>query len=235
MNQGSRAEKRPCTMIDKRVASLSDAVAGIADGSTICLGGFGDSGSPLALIDALIEQGARDLVVISNNAGSGRGSGVAALLDTGRVRKIVCSFPRSEGSVVFEELYAAGKIELELVPQGTLSERIRAGAAGLAGFYTPTGAGTLLAKGKEEREFDGRTYVLERPIVADVALIAAHHADRWGNLVYHSAARNFGPVMAPCAKLTVVQVAQIVELGSIDPEVVVTPGIFVDRVVQVAR
>jgi 3-oxoadipate CoA-transferase alpha subunit len=235
MNRGSGAEKRPCIMIDKRVASLSDAVAGIADGSTVCIGGFGDSGSPLALIAALIEQGARDLTVVSNNAGSGRGSGIASLLAAGRVRKIVCSFPRSEGSVVFEELYEAGKIELELVPQGTLSERMRAAAAGLAGFYTPTAAGTLLAEGKEQREFDGRTYVLERPIVADVALIAAERADRWGNLVYHSAARNFGPVMASCGKLSIVQTHEIVELGSIDPEIVVTPGIFVDRVVKVDR
>ncbi|MFN2461706.1 MAG: 3-oxoacid CoA-transferase subunit A [Candidatus Velthaea sp.] len=221
-------------MIDKRARTLGDAVGGIPDGATVCIGGFGDSGTPLALIAALIEQGARDLTVVSNNAGSGRSTGLAALLDAGRVRKIVCSFPRSEGSVVFEELYAAGNIELELVPQGTLSERMRAGAAGLGGFYTPTAAGTLLAEGKEERDFDGRTYVLERPIVADAALIAAYEGDRWGNLTYHSAARNFGPVMASCARLSIAQVKRIVNLGDLDPEHVVTPGIFIDRVIEVS-
>ncbi|GAC1422169.1 MAG: 3-oxoacid CoA-transferase subunit A [Candidatus Velthaea sp.] len=222
-------------MIDKRVPSLAGAVAGIADGSTVLIGGFGDSGMPYALMDALLEQGATGLTIVSNNAGSGRGKGVPALFEAGRVRKIVCSFPRSEGSVVFEELYEAGAIELELVPQGTLSERIRAGAAGLGGFYTPTGAGTQLAAGKEERDIDGRTYVLERPIIADVSLVAGARADRMGNVVYHSAARNFGPVMAACGRLSIVQVYEMVEVGDIDPEHVMTPGIFVDRVVQVPR
>ncbi len=222
-------------MLDKRVNSLAEAVAGVRDGATILIGGFGNSGVPVELIHALIDQGARELTVVSNNAGSGRGSDVARLLETGRVRKIVCSFPRTSGSVVFEELYAAGRVELELVPQGTLSERIRAGGAGIAGFYTPTGAGTRLAEGKEVRRFAGRDCVLERPIRADVALIKAARADRWGNLVYHSTARNLGPTMAPAAELTIVQVREIVALGALDPESVVTPGIFVDRVVEVAN
>ena len=221
-------------MLDKRVPDLEAAVAGIRDGSTVLIGGFGNAGIPVELIHALIDQGAKDLTVVSNNAGSGRGD-LAALLAAQRLRKLVCSYPKTSGSVVFEELYAAGKIELELVPQGTLSERIRAGGAGIGGFYTPTGVGTQLAEGKEVRRIDGRDYVFELPIRADVALIKAERADRWGNLVYRLSARNFGPVMAPAAVLTVVQVREIVELGAIAPEVVMTPGIFVDRVVVVAN
>jgi 3-oxoadipate CoA-transferase, alpha subunit len=217
-------------MIDKRVASLAEAVAGIADGSTILCGGFGGAGAPDELFAALLEQGARDLVIVSNNAGTGR-TGLAALLDAGRVRKIVCTYPRSAGSVVFEELWQQGKIELELVPQGTLSERMRCAAAGLGGFYTPTGAGTRLAEGKETREIDGRSYVLEKPLRGDVALLRADRADRWGNLTYRKSARNFNPVMAMAATLTVAEVREMVPLGSIDPEHVVSPGIFVDRVV----
>ncbi|MFM7345612.1 MAG: 3-oxoacid CoA-transferase subunit A, partial [Tagaea sp.] len=198
----------------------------------VLIAGFGNSGIPVELIDALIDQGAKDLTVVSNNAGSGR-TDVAKLLGTGRVRKIMCSYPRTAGSVVFEEMYSAGKLELELIPQGTLSERIRAGAAGIGGFYTPTAAGTLLAEGKETRVIEGREYVLEMPIHADVALIKAERADRWGNLTYRLAARNFGPTMAAAGKLTIVQTSNIVELGDIDPEDVVTPGLFVDRVVHV--
>lgn len=219
-------------MIDKIVPSLAAAVAGIEDGATVLIAGFGNSGIPVELIDALIDQGAKDLTVVSNNAGSGR-TDVAKLLGTGRVRKIMCSYPRTAGSVVFEEMYSAGKLELELIPQGTLTERIRAGAAGIGGFYTPTAAGTLLAEGKETRIIDGREYVLEAPIHADVALIKAERADRWGNLTYRLAARNFGPTMAAAGKLTIVQTSHVVELGGIDPEDVVTPGIFVDRVVHV--
>lgn len=219
-------------MIDKIVPSLEAAVAGIADGATLLIAGFGNSGIPVELIDALIDQGAKDLTVVSNNAGSGR-TDVAKLLGTGRVRKIMCSYPRTAGSVVFEEMYSAGKLELELIPQGTLSERIRAGAAGIGGFYTPTAAGTLLAEGKETRVIEGREYVLEMPIHADVALIKAERADRWGNLAYRLAARNFGPTMAAAGKLTIVQTSHIVDLGGIAPEDVVTPGIFVDRVVRV--
>lgn len=221
-------------MLDKRVPDLAAAVAGIRDGSIVLVGGFGNAGIPVELIHALIDQGAKDLTVVSNNAGSGR-TDVAALLATGRVRMLVCSYPKTSGSVVFEELYAAGRIELELVPQGTLSERIRAAGAGLGGFYTPTGVGTELAAGKEVRRINGRDYVLELPIKADVALIKAERADRWGNLVYHASARNFGPVMAPAAALTVVQVREVVPLGALDPETIVTPGIFVDRVVVVAN
>jgi 3-oxoadipate CoA-transferase, alpha subunit len=219
-------------MIDKIVPSLAAAVAGIQDGATVLIAGFGNSGIPVELIDALIEQGAKDLTVVSNNAGSGR-TDVAKLLGTGRVRKIMCSYPRTAGSVVFEEMYSAGKLELELIPQGTLTERIRAGAAGIGGFYTPTAAGTKLAEGKETRIIDGRAHVLEAPIKADVALIKAERADRWGNLTYRLAARNFGPTMAAAGKLTIVQTSHVVELGAIDPEAVVTPGIFVDRVVHV--
>jgi 3-oxoadipate CoA-transferase, alpha subunit len=219
-------------MIDKFVPSLAAAVAGIQDGATVLIAGFGNSGIPVELIDALIEQGAKDLTVVSNNAGSGR-TDVAKLLGTGRVRKIMCSYPRTAGSVVFEEMYSAGKLELELIPQGTLTERIRAGAAGIGGFYTPTAAGTKLAEGKETRIIDGREYVLEAPIAADVALIKAERADRWGNLTYRLAARNFGPTMAAAGKLTIVQTSHVVELGGIDPEQVVTPGIFVDRIVHV--
>jgi 3-oxoadipate CoA-transferase alpha subunit len=221
-------------MLDKRVPSLQAAVAGIRDGSIILIGGFGNAGIPVELIDALIDQGAKDLTVVTNNAGSGR-TDVAKLLATGRVRKIVCSYPRSAGSVVFEELFAAGKIELELVPQGTLSERMRAAGAGIGGFYTPTAAGTRLAEGKETRTIDGRDYVLEKPLKADVALIKAETADRWGNLTFRLSARNFAPTMAMAAELTIVQTRRIVELGSIDPELVITPGIFVERVVEVAN
>ncbi len=219
-------------MIDKFVPSLEAAVAGIQDGATVLIAGFGNSGIPVELIDALIDQGAKELTVVSNNAGSGR-TDVAKLLGTGRVRKIMCSYPRTAGSVVFEEMYSAGKLELELIPQGTLTERIRAGAAGIGGFYTPTAAGTKLAEGKETRTINGREYVLEMPIKADVALIKAERADRWGNLTYRLAARNFGPTMAAAGKLTIVQTSHVVELGGIEPEDVVTPGIFVDRIVHV--
>jgi 3-oxoadipate CoA-transferase, alpha subunit len=221
-------------MMNKCVSSLPAAVAGIRDGSTVLVGGFGNAGIPVELIDALIDQGAKELTVVTNNAGSGR-SDVAKLLGTGRVRKIVCSYPRSAGSVVFEELYAAGKIELELVPQGTLSERMRAAGAGIGGFFTPTAAGTKLAEGKEVRTINGRDYVLEAPLKGDVALIKAETADRWGNLTFRLAARNFAPTMAMAAELTVVQARKIVELGSIDPERVITPGVFVDRIVEVSN
>jgi len=220
-------------MIDKRVLGLAEAVAGIADGATILCGGFGGAGLPDALCEAVVEQGARDLTVVANNAGTGR-AGLAALLAAGRVRRIVCSFPRSAGSVVFEELYAAGRIELELVPQGIISERMRCAAAGLGGFYSPVSVGTRLAEGKEHREIDGRDYVLEKPLKGDVALLSADRADRWGNLTYRKSARNFNPTMAMAASLSVVQVRHIVELGEIDPEMIITPGIFIDRVVQVA-
>ncbi len=219
-------------MIDKRVASLEAALEGIEDGATVLVGGFGEAGAPNHLVYALIDQGARELTIVNNNAGVGR-EGLAALLDAGRVRKVICSFPRSRGSVVFEELYSAGRLELEVVPQGTLSERLRAGGAGIAGFYTPTAVGTRLAEGKEVRRFNGREYVLELPIHGELALIRADRADRWGNLTYAKAARNFGPTMATAADLTVVEVREFVELGALDPEHVVTPGIFVDRVVEV--
>jgi 3-oxoadipate CoA-transferase alpha subunit len=219
-------------MLDKRVASLQASVAGIRDGAVVLIGGFGTSGVPVELIDALIEQGARDLTVVANNAGAGR-TDVAKLLAMGRVKRIVCSYPRSLGSVVFEELYAAGKIELELVPQGTLSERMRAAGAGIGGFFTPTSAGTKLGEGKETRVIDGRAHVFEKPLRGDVALIKADLADRWGNLTYHLAGRQFGPTMAMAADLTIVQARRVVDLGGIDPEHVVTPGIFVDRVVEV--
>jgi 3-oxoadipate CoA-transferase alpha subunit len=219
-------------MIDKTVASMAEALKDVKDGSVVLIAGFGNSGIPVELIDGLIEQGAKDLTVVSNNAGSGR-TDVAKLLGTGRVRKLVCSYPRTSGSVVFEEMYSAGKLELELVPQGTLSERMRAAAAGIGGFYTPTAAGTKLAEGKESRMIDGREYVLEMPLKGDVALVKAERADRWGNLTYRLAARNFGPTMAAAADLAIVQAREIVELGAIDPEQIVTPGIFVDRVVHV--
>lgn len=219
-------------MLDKRVRSLAEAVAGVRDGATVLIGGFGNAGIPVELIHALIDQGARDLTVVSNNAGSGR-TDLAALLAAGRVRKIVCSYPKTSGSVAFEELYAAGRIELELVPQGTLTERIRAGGAGIGGFYTPTAVGTMLAEGKEVRRLDGRDYVLEKPIKGDVALVKAERADRWGNLVFHASARNFGPVMASAAAITAAQARAIVELGALDPEAIATPGIFVHRVVCV--
>ncbi|MEV5408060.1 3-oxoacid CoA-transferase subunit A [Thermopolyspora sp. NPDC052614] len=215
-----------CTCVD-------EAVSGIADGSTVLVGGFGTAGVPFELIDALIRQGARDLTVVSNNAGNGD-TGIAALLAAGRVRKIVCSFPRQTDSWVFDELYRSGKIELELVPQGNLAERMRAAGAGIGAFYTRTGVGTLLAEGKETREINGRTYVLELPIAADVALISAHTADTLGNLVYRKTARNFNPVMATAATTTIAQVRHVVEPGALDPEAVVTPGIYVDRIVQVS-
>jgi 3-oxoadipate CoA-transferase alpha subunit len=219
-------------MIDKRVKDAAAAVAGTKDGATVLIGGFGEAGVPNELVEALIDQGAGDLTIVNNNAGVGR-KGIAALLAEGRVRKVICSFPRSRGSVVFEELYEAGRIELEVVPQGTLSERIRAGGAGIGGFYTPTAAGTLLAEGKETRRLNGRDYVLELPVKGELALIKADRADRWGNLTYRKTARNFGPSMAMAAEITAVQVREIVELGALDPEQVITPSIFVHRVVQV--
>jgi len=219
-------------VIDKRVRNLAEAVAGIPDGATVLCAGFGGAGLPDALCEAVIEQGARDLTVVANNAGTGR-TGLAALLATGRVKRIICSFPRSSGSVVFEELYAAGRIELELVPQGVISERMRCAAAGLGGFYSPVSVGTRLAEGKEHREIDGRLYVLEKPLKGDVALLAAERADRWGNLTYRKSARNFNPTMAMAANLSIAQVRHVVELGEIDPEMVITPGIFVDRLVEV--
>ncbi len=219
-------------MIDKTVPGLAQAVAGIHDGATVMIGGFGNAGMPKALIDALIEQGARDLTIVNNNAGNGD-TGLAALLAAGRVRKIICSFPRQADSHVFDALYRAGKIELELTPQGNLAERIRAAGAGIGGFFSPTGYGTLLAEGKETRVIDGKHYVLESPIHADFALIKALKGDRWGNLVYRKAARNFGPIMAMAAKCAIAQVDTIVPLGALDPEVIITPGIFVQRVVQV--
>jgi 3-oxoadipate CoA-transferase alpha subunit len=209
---------------------VDSAVSGITDGSTVLIGGFGRAGLPFALIDALRRTGARDLTVVNNNAGNGD-TGLAALLAAGAVRKIICSFPRQTDSFVFDELYRAGRIELEVVPQGNLAERIRAGGAGIGAFYTPTGVGTLLAEGKETRSIDGRDYVLEYPIKGDVALIRAYRADTMGNLVYRKTGRNFGPIMATAAALTVVEVSEVLPVGSIDPEVVVTPGIYVDRLV----
>ena len=219
-------------MIDKRVRNLAEAVAGISDGAIVLCAGFGGAGLPDALCEAVIEQGARDLTVVANNAGTGR-TGLAALLAAGRAKRIICSFPRSSGSVVFEELYAAGRIELELVPQGIISERMRCAAAGLGGFYSPVSVGTRLAEGKEHREIDGRMYVLEKPLKGDVALLAADRGDRWGNLTYRKSARNFNPTMAMSASLSIAQVRRVVELGEIDPEMVITPGIFVDRLVEV--
>jgi 3-oxoadipate CoA-transferase alpha subunit len=220
-------------MIDKFMASPGAALADVPNGATIMIGGFGNAGMPSALIDALIEQGARDLTIVNNNAGNGD-AGLAALLKAKRVRRILCSFPRQTDSWHFDALYKAGEIELELVPQGTLAERIRAAGAGIGGFYTPTAFGTRLAEGKETRRFGGRDYVLEYPIHADYALIKAQRADRWGNLVYRKSARNFGPIMAAAAKCTVVQVTEAAELGALDPEAIVTPGIFVKRIVRVA-
>jgi len=219
-------------MIDKRVKNLAAAVAGIKSGSTVLCAGFGSVGEPIELIEALIPLGVKDLTVVANNAGTGE-TGIAALIREGRVRKVICSYPRTTDPHVFEAAYKAGKIELELVPQGTLSERMRAAAAGIGGFYTPTGAESKLAAGKETKIIDGRTYVLEKPLKGDVALIRGLKADRWGNLVYRKSARNFNPVMAAAAALTVAQVQEVVDLGALDPETVVTPGIFVDRVVVV--
>ena len=206
-----------------------EAVAGIEDGSTVLIGGFGAAGMPFALIEALLRQGAKELIVVNNNAGNGT-TGLAALLAAGRVSKMVCSFPRQSDSFVFDDLYRAGKVELELVPQGNLAERIRAAGAGIGAFFTPTGFGTPLAEGKETRQIDGRDHVLEYPISGDVALIGAHRADSAGNLVYRKTARNFGPIMAAAATLTVAQVSEVVDIGQLDPEAVVTPGIYVDRV-----
>ncbi|WP_454743784.1 3-oxoacid CoA-transferase subunit A [Cupriavidus necator] len=217
-------------MIDKLYGTAREAVDDVPDGATIAIGGFGGAGMPDELIDALIEQGARELTVVSNNAGNGD-TGLAALLKTRRVRKLVCSFPRQRDAYVFEELYRAGQIELEVVPQGTLAERLRAAGSGIGAFYTPTGYGTLLAEGKETRQIDGRGYLLEHPLPVDVALINAAAADRWGNLIYNKTARNFAPVMAMAANQTIAAVARVCELGELDPEDVVTPGIFVSRVV----
>ncbi|MGW2658803.1 3-oxoacid CoA-transferase subunit A [Streptomyces sp. NPDC001478] len=218
-------------MITTLAESTDEAVAGIEDGATVLVGGFGLAGMPFDLIDALIRQGARDLTVVSNNAGNGD-AGLAALLAAGRVRKVVCSFPRQSDSHVFDGLYRAGRVELDVVPQGTLAERMRAQGAGIGAFYCPVGAGTPLGEGKETREIDGRVHVLEYPIKGDVALIQAHRADTLGNLVYRRTARNFGPVMATAATMVVAQVAEIVPAGAIDPETVVTPGIYVDRLVR---
>ena len=219
-------------MINKVVRSMAEAVAGISDGALVLIGGFGSIGQPNALIEGLIEQGAKDLTIVANNAGVGH-NGLARLMEVGRVRKIICSYPRTSDPVVFEELYRAGRIELEVMPQGTMAERMRAAGAGIPAFYTPTSVGTLLAEGKELREFSGRQYVLEEALAGDVALIEAWGADRWGNLTYKSSARNFNPVMAMAAKLTIAQAQHIVDLGVLDPEQVPTPGIFVQRVVHV--
>jgi 3-oxoadipate CoA-transferase, alpha subunit len=221
-------------MIDKTCPSAAAALADVPDGATVMIGGFGTAGQPNELIDALIEQGARHLTIVNNNAGNGD-TGLAALLAAGRVRKIICSFPRQADSHHFDRLYREGKLELELVPQGNLAERIRAAGAGIGGFFTPTSYGTLLAEGKETREINGRMHVLEFPIHADYALIKAERGDRWGNLSYRMTARNFGPIMATAAKTTVATVHELVPLGTLDPEAVVTPGLFVQRVVQVAR
>jgi 3-oxoadipate CoA-transferase alpha subunit len=220
-------------MINKIVSSVTAAVADVRDGSTIMIGGFGTAGMPDELIDALIDRRVGNLTIINNNAGNGE-TGLAALLKARRVRKIICSFPRQADSYVFDALYRAGEIELELVPQGNLAERIRAAGAGIGGFFCPTAYGTQLAEGKETRIIDGKPYVFELPLTADYALIKALRADRWGNLVYRKTARNFGPVMAMAAKCTIAQVSETVELGALDPEHIVTPGIFVKRVVQVA-
>jgi len=219
-------------MIDKRVKNLAAAVAGIKSGSTVLVAGFGSVGEPIELTEALIPLGVKDLTIVANNAGIGK-TGIAALILAGLVRKVICSYPRTTDAHVFEAAYKAGKIELELVPQGTLSERMRAAAAGIGGFYTPTAAGTKLSAGKETKQIDGRLYVLEKPLKADVALIRGLKGDRWGNLVYRKSARNFNPVMAAAASLTVAQVSEVVELGTLDPETIVTPGIFVDRLVVV--
>ncbi|VTU40448.1 3-oxoadipate CoA-transferase subunit A [Variovorax sp. PBS-H4] len=221
-------------MINKIARSIADAMTGIVDGATVLIGGFGTAGIPNELIDGLIEQGAKELTVVNNNAGNGD-TGLAALLKTGRVRKVICSFPRQADSYVFDELYRSGKLELELVPQGNLAERIRAAGAGVGAFFCPTGFGTELAGERETRMIDGKQYVLEYPIRGDVALIKAEQGDRWGNLVYRKAARNFGPVMAMASKRTIATVHQIVELGEMDPETIVTPGIFVSSIVRIDR
>ena len=219
-------------MINKIVKTVAEAVAGIRDGSVVLLGGFGSIGLPYVLVEGLLEQGAKDLTVVANNAGIGR-TGLAKLFDANRVRKIICSYPRTADPIAFLEAYRAGRVELEVMPQGTMAERMRAAGAGIPAFYTPTSVGTKLAEGKEEREFGGRKYVLEEALYGDVALVEAWEADRWGNLTYRSSARNFNPVMAMAAKLTVAQAQHIVELGALDPEQIPTPGIFVDRVLHV--
>ena len=218
-------------MINKIVDNLTSALSGIKDSSTILVSGFGNAGCPVRLLEALIDQGAKNLTIVSNNAGEGE-FGLAALMKAKRVRKVICSYPRSSGSVIFEELYAQGKIELEVVPQGTLSERMRAAGAGIGGFFTPTSAGTLLGNNKETREIEGKLHVLETPLKGDVALIKAHAGDRWGNLTYNKSARNFGPTMAMAADLTIAEVKTIEELGELSPEHIITPGIFVDRIIK---
>jgi 3-oxoadipate CoA-transferase alpha subunit len=221
-------------MINNIAPSITAALADVKDGSTVMIGGFGTAGIPNELIDGLIAQGAKDLVIVNNNAGNGE-TGLAALLKAGQVRKIICSFPRQADSHIFDALYRSGKLELELIPQGNLAERIRAAGAGIGAFFCPTGYGTELAKGKETREINGKFYVLEMPIYGDVALIKAETGDRWGNLLYRKAARNFGPVMATAAKMTVATVHEVVELGALDPESIVTPGIFVSKIVKIDR
>jgi 3-oxoadipate CoA-transferase alpha subunit len=221
-------------MINKIVHSTAEALAGVKDGATVLMGGFGAVGQPDELIEGLLEQGAKDLTVVANNAGAGK-VGLARLMMEGRVRKIICSFPRSAGSTVFEELYRAGKLELEIVPQGTLAERMRAAGAGIAAFWTPTAAGTKLAQGKETREFNGREHVMEHALRGDVALVEAWEGDRWGNLTYRESGRNFNPVMASAAELTIAQVHHVRELGEIAPDHIHSPGIFVNRVVRVQR
>ncbi|GAB5495663.1 MAG: 3-oxoacid CoA-transferase subunit A [Phycisphaerales bacterium] len=221
-------------MINKQVASAAEALADVRDGATVMIGGFGEAGSPVELIHALIDQGAKDLTVVSNNAGSGE-VGLAALIKSERVSKVVCSYPRTANSTVFPELYHAGKLELELVPQGTLAERIRAGGAGIPAFYTPSAVGTPLAEGKETREFNGRQYLMELGLKADVALIKGRTADTHGNVLYNKTARNFGPIMAMAAETAVVQVESVVAAGQLDPETIVTPGVFVERVVEIAN
>lgn len=221
-------------MIDKRVASCASAVANIKDGDTVMIGGFGEAGSPIELIHALIDHGAKDLTVINNNTGSGR-VGLAALIENGQVAKMICSYPRTANSLVFPELYRSGKIELELVPQGTLAERIRAGGAGIPAFFTKTSVGTPLSDGKDQRNFDGEDYVMERGLKADFALLKAKQADRYGNLTFNKTARNFAPIMAMAAATTLVQTNEMVELGDIDPENVVTPGIFVNGIIEVSN
>lgn len=220
-------------MVDKTIVSAREAVADIPDGATVMIGGFGTAGQPVELIDALLERGSRELTVVNNNAGNGT-TGLAALIGAGQVRKMICSFPRQTDSQIFDDLYRAGGIELEIVPQGNLAERIRAAGAGVGAFFTPTGFGTTLAEGKETRNIEGRDYVLEYPIKADFALIDALQGDRWGNLIYRKTARNFGPIMATAATVTVAQVQTIVPLGGLDPEAVVTPGIYVDRVLGIS-
>lgn len=219
-------------MINKCVPTLEEAVQGVEDGATILVGGFGDTGTPFQLLHALLGTGARDLVIISNNAGSGY-VGIAALLEANMVRKVICSYPRTSNCMVVEKLYKEGKIEIELVPQGTLAERIRCGGSGIYGFYTPSGAGTPIVEGKETRIIEGIECVLEKPIHADFALVKARTADRWGNLIYSKTAQNFNPIMATAADITIAQVNTIEELGELDPDTIATPGIFVDRVVAV--